>query len=72
MNTDTPAATRHGIAFPTLASALGGAQRVEYSAVYAWITLPDGSTVRMVRSALPPLDKWTAFNLADAAQKVLP
>jgi hypothetical protein len=55
------------LVFPTITAALGGAQRVAYSARFAWITRANGQTVRISRAKLPPVDQWTAFNLADAA-----
>jgi hypothetical protein len=58
---------RAGIAFPNVASFFGGAQRVEYTARFAWITTADGRTVCVPRSKLLPVDKWSAFYLADAA-----
>jgi hypothetical protein len=54
--------------FPTFASVLGGVQFVRYSARFAWVTRANGQTVRVARSKLPPVEKWTAFNLADAVR----
>lgn len=62
MTTELP-----GLAFPVLSVSLGGAQRVTWSARFAWIVKANGETVRVPRSKLPSVDKWTAFNLADAA-----
>lgn len=60
-------APEHGIlAFPILCASLGGARMVRYSARFAWITKASGEVVRVSRSSLPTVDKWTAFSLADA------
>lgn len=67
MSAPQAGARTHGhIVFPTIASALGGAQEVTYSARYAWITMADGAYARCLRSKLPAIETWTAFNLADA------
>jgi len=55
------------LAFPLICASLGGAKMVRWSVRFAWITKADGTVVRVPRSALPSVDKWTAFNLADAA-----
>jgi len=60
-------APQHGVlAFPLICASLGGVRMVRYSARYAWITKADGREVRVKRSDLPTVDKWTAFTLADA------
>lgn len=56
------------IAFPTFASAVGGAQSVRYSGSprwrYARVTLANGEIVRVHRSTLPHDPRnWTAFNV---------
>lgn len=57
------------LAFPNICAAIGGAQYVRYSARFAWIKLPGvEKEVRVSRSKLPTVDKWTSFNLADAAR----
>jgi hypothetical protein len=58
------------IAFPLFLSVLGGVQSVQYTSRFAWITKADSSTVRVPLSKLPPVDRWTAFNLADAVAQV--
>lgn len=54
------------IAFPSICASLGGAQSVRYSARVARIVTADGREHRVLRSALPPVNKWTAFTLADS------
>lgn len=52
--------------YPKLTASIGGAQSVEWTKRYAWITAADGVRHRIARSKLPPIDQWTAFILADA------
>ena len=54
--------------FPSFCSAIGGAQHVRFSNRFAWIARADGTIKRVPCSSLPPREKWTAFNLEDAAQ----
>jgi hypothetical protein len=58
------------IVFPAIAASLGGAQRVEYSARFAWITRANGVRVRVPLTQLPPQQAWTSFNLGDAAAAI--
>ena len=56
------------IRFPIMATIAGGAERVEYTERFAWVHMlnnPCIKGIRISRKALPPLDRWSAFNLAD-------
>lgn len=57
------------MAFPKSAAFFGGAQFVIYNKRFAYVTTAEGKEVRLRISELPPVDKWSAFNLADAAAK---
>lgn len=60
---------RQIIVFPNVAAALGGAVNVQFTKRFAWVSLPGkANAVRLSRASLPPVEKWTAFNLADACQ----
>lgn len=56
--------------FAKINASLGGAQRIAYGKRSAEITRANGSRVTVPLSSLPPLESWTAFNLADIADKV--
>lgn len=63
-----PDQTEGVIVFPNIVAALGGAEYVRYTARIVRVKLPgQPQPVRMLRSKLPPVDQWTAFNLADIA-----
>lgn len=53
--------------FPAICGAMGGVTYVRYSARYAWFSLGTEQH-RVLRSKLPKLEDWTAFNLADAVK----
>lgn len=61
--------TFHTFEFSKIAASLGGAQRIEYGTRRARVTRADGTIVNMPLSKLPPRADWTAFNVADAADK---
>ena len=60
------------ISFPILTSMFGGAEWVKIEGRSAYIKLPgpcNEKPVRMPLSELPDQSHWTAFTLADAAEK---
>lgn len=60
------------IVYPTICASLGGVSTVSHNNTFAWVTLPGHEkAIRVPMSKLPALDKWTAFNLADATQLFL-
>jgi hypothetical protein len=59
------------IIFPSICTTLGGAEWVTVYKGYAKIKIPQKvNPVTLSLSVLPDPDHWTAFNLADAANKV--
>jgi len=60
---------RKTIVFPLVATIFGGAAIVTYSARFAWVKLASGRVVRLSRSRLKDPSEWSAFYLADEADK---
>lgn len=56
------------IIFPNIAIALGGAESVTMVKGMAVVKVPGRLPVTLDPQDLPPLQNWTAFNLADAVQ----
>lgn len=60
------------LSFPNVCAAIGGASTVRWTARFAWISIfGERKPIRLKRSALPNVDKWTSFNLGDAARAVI-
>jgi hypothetical protein len=58
--------TTQTLSFPPTCAAFGAVRSITYTARKATVTTCDGRKVRVNRSQLPPFEKWSAFNLADA------
>ncbi len=59
------------LSFPTICACLGGAEYAKIGVRYVKVKLPGRpDEVRLLKSRLPNVESYTAFNLAEAASKV--